>query len=257
LKDTDGLDLRFGNGPAAVAIVEKIAKREGIGNILAEGTKRAAEKFGKGAMQYAIQIKGQELPMHEPRLKTGLGLGYMVSPTGADHCHNYHDPIFSKEGKSLDDLKTLGILEPLPEVSIDGQKVRAVMYISLWRHFANCVEYCQFVPWGFDRTLQIVKATTGWNVSMFELLNVARRAVTLARVFNVREGFEPADDKLPERIFVPFTEGAMAGRQLSKADYEEAKQLYYGMMGWDENGVPTKATLEELGIGWAHKELPA
>jgi aldehyde:ferredoxin oxidoreductase len=91
LDDTGGIDLRFGNADAVVKMVDMIGRREGIGDLLAEGTKRAAEKLGKGAEQYAVQTKGQEYPMHEPRYKRGLAIGYAVSPTGADHCHSLHD----------------------------------------------------------------------------------------------------------------------------------------------------------------------
>jgi len=131
-----------------------------------------------------------------------------------------------------------------------------MLYNSLWKHFANCVEYCQFVPWGFDRTVAIVRAMTGWNVSLFELMNVARRAVTLSRMFNIVQGFTSGDDRLPPRMWEAFKEGAMKGRQLTPEMYEEAKVLYYGMLGWDDDGVPRRATLYELGIGWAEEFLP-
>ena len=103
-EDMDGLDAKFGNAEAMVKLTEKIARREGVGDLLAEGTLRAAKKIGKGAEQYAIQVKGQELPMHEPRLKTVLGVGYALSPTGADHCHNVHDSGFAKNSSSYEAL---------------------------------------------------------------------------------------------------------------------------------------------------------
>jgi len=255
-EDTGGIELRFGNADAMVQMVEKIARREGIGDTLAEGTKRAAEKFGRGAEKFAMHVKGQEVPMHEPRLKAALGIGYAVSPTGADHCHNYHDTVYTKEGKSLDDMKTLGILSPLPAEDLSGEKVRNMTYGTVWKYFANCAVYCQFVPWGFDRMLSIVRATTGWNVSLFELMNVSRRAATLTRVFNIRQGFTDKDDYLTERFFKPFVSGPIAGRQIDREEFEKAKKLHYGMMGWNEHGVPTQATLEELGIGWAYEYVP-
>jgi aldehyde:ferredoxin oxidoreductase len=100
-KDTGGINLSFGNKEAMVTMIEKIARREGLGDILAEGVMRAAVKIGRGAKQYAQHVKGQELPLHEPRGKTGLGLAYALSPTGADHCEAAHDPIFEKPGKWL------------------------------------------------------------------------------------------------------------------------------------------------------------
>jgi len=91
LEDTDGIDLRFGNGDAVVQVVHRIAHREGLGDLLAHGTRYAAARIGQGAERFAVQVKGQEYPMHEPRLKRALAIGYAVSPTGADHCHALHD----------------------------------------------------------------------------------------------------------------------------------------------------------------------
>ncbi|MFC1952432.1 aldehyde ferredoxin oxidoreductase family protein, partial [Chloroflexota bacterium] len=112
-KDTDGIELRFGNADAMLKTIELIARREGIGDILAEGTLCAAQKIGKGAMEFAMHVKGMEIPMHEPRVKAALGLGYMVNPHGADHCANLHDTMISQTGGQLDRIKPLGILEPL------------------------------------------------------------------------------------------------------------------------------------------------
>ncbi|NLX43640.1 MAG: aldehyde ferredoxin oxidoreductase, partial [Chloroflexi bacterium] len=91
LEDTDGIDLRFGNGEAMVQMIEKIARREGLGDLLAEDMATVAERIGGDAWTYAVHTKGQAYPMHEPRLKRGLAIGYAVSPTGADHCHSLHD----------------------------------------------------------------------------------------------------------------------------------------------------------------------
>ena len=103
--DTDGLDLRFGNAEAMVQMVEMIASREGFGDLLAEGAARAAKKIGRGAEQFAMHVKGQEFPMHEPRFKQGMGLGYAVSPTGADHCHSIHDTGFEKDTSTCERLQ--------------------------------------------------------------------------------------------------------------------------------------------------------
>ena len=97
LKDTDGLDLRFGNADAMVKMVEKIMKREGLGDLLAEGSMRAARQIGRGAEQFAMHVKGQELPMHEPRGKAMQSLSFAVSPTGADHIEAPHDPVIADQ----------------------------------------------------------------------------------------------------------------------------------------------------------------
>ena len=112
--DTGGLDLRFGNGPAMLQMIEQIACREGLGALLAEGVARAAEEIGAGAEEFALHVKGAELAMHEPRWKQGLGVGYVVSPTGPDHVHYMHDSNFTTQSPLLQEMKALGITEPLP-----------------------------------------------------------------------------------------------------------------------------------------------
>ncbi|MDO8635591.1 MAG: aldehyde ferredoxin oxidoreductase family protein, partial [Dehalococcoidia bacterium] len=132
VQDTGGVELRFGNAPAMVEMVERIAQRRGLGNILAEGTARAAQKIGNGAEKFAMHVKGQEAPMHEPRLKQGLGLGYALSPTGADHCHNFHDIYYTAKGPGLENLKALGVMQPLPASDLSPAKVRMLLYNSQW-----------------------------------------------------------------------------------------------------------------------------
>ena len=113
-EDTGGIEPRFGDAAAMLEMIELIARRQGIGDLLAEGTDRAAKKIGRGAEECLLTIKGQEMSMHEPRWKQGMGVGYAMSPTGADHCHNMHDSALAAPGRVLDLLAPLGILEPLP-----------------------------------------------------------------------------------------------------------------------------------------------
>ncbi len=250
-KDTDGLKLTFGNSDAMLKMVEKIARREGLGNILAEGTKRAAQKIGKRAEMFAMHVKGQELPMHEPRLKWGLGLGYAVSPTGADHSHNIHDTDYTLE-EQMRPLNVLGLSEPLPPDTLGPKKVRLFTYLSIWRSLYNCLVTCRFVEFTPVETVNIVNATTGWDTSVWELMKVSERAINLARLFNIREGLTADDDRLPERFFQPQTSGPLSKTALDKDEFDKAKRLYYGMMGWDpDTGIPTRAKLEELDIAWA------
>ena len=249
-RETGGLDLRFGNAEAVVQMVEMIAKRRGLGDILAEGVKRAAEKIGKGAEKYAVHVKGQEVPMHDPRLKRALGLGYAVSPTGADHMHNLHDMGIAGMGSQLRDLASLGILEPIPLEDLGPRKVRALIYFVNWRVLDNCLLICDFVPWDYVKKTEIVRAVTGWNTTAYELTKVGERVTTMARAFNIREGFRKDDDWLPERFFHPQTSGPLSETSVDPERLREARRFYYQMMGWDENGVPTRAKLEELDIGW-------
>src|SRR5512133_1885070 len=141
-EDTDGLDLRFGNAAAMVAMVEKIVKREGLGDVLAEGVLRASKIIGRGSERYAMHAKGQEFPMHEPRGKVMLSLAYALSPTGADHIEAPHDPTIAALGPTFDRVKPLGILEPLPPLVLDERKVRAFLYLQqLWTSY-NSLGVC-------------------------------------------------------------------------------------------------------------------
>ncbi|MFP3951659.1 MAG: aldehyde ferredoxin oxidoreductase family protein [Candidatus Bathyarchaeia archaeon] len=252
--DTGGVELRFGNAEAMVEMVRKIGEREGIGDVLAEGSKRAAESFGRGAMQYSVNVKGQEVPMHEPRYKRGLGLGYAVSPTGADHCHNIHDTVMTD--LNYEKLRPLGILEKVPVDSLGPGKVRLFKYWMHMRVLANCMCVCQFPPWRFTEYRDLIQAVTGWDVSMHELMKVAERTLNLARVFNLREGFTAGDDWLPPRFFHPQTRGALADTAVDPADLRDAIDFYYQMMGWSGEGVPRPGVLHELGVGWAIEQLP-
>jgi aldehyde:ferredoxin oxidoreductase len=251
LNDTGGLDLRFGSAEAMLQLVEMIAARQGIGDLLAEGTKRAAEQIGRGAERFALHVKGQELPLHDPRIQHGLGLGYAVSYTGADHCHSAFDNSYEQE-PSMDDVRNLGVLEPMPATWLGPEKVRAILYGSLRSHLNNCLGLCNFLPYGNDQVVEAVRAVTGWDTNAWELWKAAERLITVARAFNVRQGFTPADDRLPSRM----AEALGAGEPIDPAAVEAALPLYYGMMGWDPaTGVPRSAKLHELGIGWVSDML--
>ncbi len=249
--DTEGIILKFGNSKAMIQMIEKIAKREGLGDILAEGVKRAAEKIQNGSQEFAIHVKGQELPMHEPRLKQGLGLGYTISPTGAEHMHNLHDTVIANEG-SIANFNTFGILTPLRLDDLSAKKVRALIYQMNWGALGNALVMCYFVPWNPFEQTEIVRAVTGWNTSTFELMKVGERIMNMTRIFNLREGFTSDDDRLPDRFFQPHTSGALAETSIDLKNFSEAKKIYYEMMGWDKNGVPSKIKLDELDISWAN-----
>ncbi|UCH57193.1 MAG: aldehyde ferredoxin oxidoreductase family protein [Candidatus Bathyarchaeota archaeon] len=255
LEMTGDIDLRFGNAEAMVKLVELIGKREGIGDLLAEGTKRAAEKLGNGAEAFAVHVKGQEVPMHEPRLKRALGLGYAVSPTGADHQHNVHDT--GLRGRAMERLKAFGVLEPVALESLGGEKVRIYKYVSEMRVLTNCLAICNFVPWDYHQYVELLNAVTGWDTTLNELAKVAQRTLALAKIINLRSGFTAADDWLPPRMFTPQTSGALSETAVIPEELRHAVDLYYEMMGWDPAGVPRTGTLHELAIPWAKEYLPS
>jgi len=250
---TGGIKLNFGNAEAMLKTVELIGEREGIGDILAEGSRRASRVFGEESRRYLVEVKGQEAPMHEPRLKMGLGLGYAVSPTGADHCHNLHDTVMNSG--SYRKLRPLGEYEEVPVDSLGPDKVRLFKSQMQMRVLANCLSVCTFPPWSFTEYRDLVQAVTGWDVSMHELVQVAERTLALARIFNLREGFTREDDWLPPRFFQPQTSGALSETSVDPDELRKAVDTYYEMMGWDMDGAPTEGTLYRLSIGWASRHL--
>lgn len=248
-EDTEGLDLRFGSAEAMLAMVEQIGYRVGLGQVLAEGSKRAAQAIGKGAERFVLTVKGQELPMHEPRFKHALGLGYAVSPTGADHMHNLHDTMITKANKWFrENAWPLGLRTPLPADDLSDEKVRAFYYLTTLQHVYDSIGLCMFMPYTPLQIVNLVHAITGWNVTLWELMKVGERAQQLARLYNLRCGFTADDDRLPDRMHEAFSSGPLKGVRVDPGAFARARQVYYGMMGWDEQGRPTAARLAELGI---------
>jgi aldehyde:ferredoxin oxidoreductase len=236
-------------------MIDWIAAREGIGDLLAEGTKRAAERIGGGAERFAVHVKGQELPLHDPRIQHGLGMGYALSYTGADHCHSVFDRGYENE-PGLDGVRNLGVLETIPATSLAPEKVRAILYGGMRSHLENIIGLCGFLPYSNDQVVEAVRAVTGWDTNVWELWKAAERLVTMARVFNVRHGFTPADDRLPPRMAEPLGPDG-PGAPMDPADVDAALRLYYEMMGWDpDTGVPRAAKLHELGVAWLEELLP-
>ena len=257
-EDTGGLELRFGAVEAMLKCVALIAQREQIGDLLAEGTRRAAEVIGGDAQYFAMHVKGQELPMHDPRGKFGVGLGFAVNEAGADHLTAPHDPLLANPNSiSFQAARPLGITEALPPRDASLQKVRNYAILENWTSFEKVTGLCFFgpAPRSFiapDEVVGAMRAATGWQVDIPDLLRIGERATNLARVFNVREGFSRKDDVLPDRLFRPLEGGTLQGVAVSRDDFETALTELYRLKGWDPaTSVPTRARLCELGIEWA------
>jgi aldehyde:ferredoxin oxidoreductase len=254
--DTGGLDLRFGNGAAMVEMIRRIGEREGLGDLLAEGPRTAAAKIGRGADQFALHVKGQPLPMHECRNRHGQALGYAVSPTGADHMHNFWDGAMSKEPVGQQ-LQAYGVFAAVPQNEINADKVRAYMRSTNWAWIGNHLGLCAFIPWSVEQQIQLIRAITGWETNMLELQMVAERGLAMARAFNLREGLSRADDALPARMATPFKSGSLNEKPVTPEVLAESLTTFYGMMGWDaDTGVPTLGKLQELDIAWVARHLP-
>jgi aldehyde:ferredoxin oxidoreductase len=252
--DTGGVELVWGSAEAVEQMVHLIGRREGIGELLGEGVKRAAERLGRGAERFAMHVKGQELPMHDPRGKKSLALAYALSPTGADHMEAPHDPLYEGFHPDGHPLGGLGLIEPVKMLDFGPRKVRAYYYTQQVWSFYNSVGMCDFVgtplnALALEQFASYVNSVTGWNMSLYELMKVGERSNTLARLFNCREGFTPADDVLPARMHEGIGNGALKGERVDPEQFLAARRLYYEMAGWNgDTGQPTAARLAELEV---------
>ncbi|RME82714.1 MAG: aldehyde ferredoxin oxidoreductase [Caldilineae bacterium] len=251
VEDTDGLEFRWGDGELLVKAVEMIAHRRGFGDVLAEGVERMSKRFGPESEPFNITVKGQELPMHEPRLKQALGLGYAVAPVGADHMMNMHDTMFTRAGRELDIVNT-ALQEPVGPLATDdlGEEKMQVFRVYLnWRHAQDCAVTCHFYPYDFEHLARTLSGVTGVHYGIQDVLDVGARAQTLARLFNLREGFTAADDRLPRRVMKAFESGPLQGVEIDERAFEWAKHRYYELMGWDpQTGEPARDCLHRLGL---------
>ena len=263
--DTDGLELRFGDADLMIQLLELIARREGFGDLLAEGTTRLAKKWGVADKHCHLAVKGQDISMHDPRVKVGVGIGFAVSPYGADHMTAAHDNAFVDEKSfALNSVKPLGIYKPMPATEITAEKVRNYKILENFWRTLDALGLCVFgyAPRGvmpIDTMVRCVNAITGWEASLFELMRAGERGTMIARAFNSREGFSANNDRLPQRLFDPKPDGANAGKHIFKEeDFNEAIRLYYDMIGCDpETGRPHRGKLLELGLEWIEASLNA
>ncbi len=264
-EETDGIELRFGNTDAMVAMVEKMVKGEGLGKVLADGPAALIELLGKEAEQYCVAVKNQYLPAHMPQIKRSLGLIYAVSPIGADHQSSEHDGAYEEGAFKLfkNRLSPLGLQDPQQQYSLTDEKVRFAYYTQLFFSMMDSISCCQFVygpSWQlYDTTqfVEMVRAVTGWNVSLWELMKVGERRLNLMRAFNAREGFSRDDDSLPKKLTRPLKGGPTDGLAISAEEIERAKDCYYAMCGWDNQGTPSRGKLVELGLEWAADAIDA
>jgi aldehyde:ferredoxin oxidoreductase len=256
-----GLPAPFGDADAMIRLTDAIATRTGIGDILANGSQRAARALGKGE-ELLIAVKGAEAPAHMPQAKRSLALIYAVNPFGADHQSSEHDPMI-EEGASdlyLNRLKLLGFDHALMPRSLDAEKVRYALKGQRFYSFLDTAALCQFVwgpAWtlyGPQETVDFVRSATGWeDFTLDELLEIGERRLNMLRAFNARLGIGRAADRLPQKFFQPLTGGGPTdGVALTHEEVEGALQEYYAQAGWDQaTGFPKPETLKRLGLEWA------
>ena len=249
-KDTGGIRLSFGDSDTVLECIRLIANRQGFGNVLAEGTAALARKIGRDSRDFAIQVKGIDAGHHEPRLMPTVGLGFMINPHGADHCCNVLDSKYLTE-PGMNSVKPLGFIEPFPEDDISPRKVALFKAEHLRQVMYDCLLLCHLAaaPLNHRRIAEITAAITGWDTGEVELMTIAERALTMARLFNVREGLTAEDDQLPRRYYQPKTDGPLSDHGLNPEAMERARHYYYALMGWDrETGIPLPEKVEELSI---------
>lgn len=233
---------RFGEGDALLDWIDSIAQRRGLGDRLAEGSKRLADSIGQDSLGFAAQVKGLEMPGYEPRAVQSLALGLAVGTRGADHNRSgAYELDFSEEVDRLKgDLRSaLGAVET---------ENRAALIDSLI--------LCKFARGALDDFYEdcadLLSATTGFDYDAPELEEVARRIVNLRKTFNIREGWQPEDDTLPDRFLSEaLPSGPVAGARLPRARLEEMIRGYNRARGWTDEGYPSPALLSSLfeGLG--------
>jgi aldehyde:ferredoxin oxidoreductase len=252
-KDTSGLELNFGNHEAMVTLLRMMAYREGIGDLLADGTKSAAKKIGKGSEKYAMHVKGLELPAYDVRGAKAHGLNYATAYPGADHNRGYaFQEIF---GIPIPKAVDRFAVEGKGELTKWNQDTRAVT--------CDCATMCAFlldmaVPAiATQSTANLMEAVTGLKFTAEQVYQVGERLNNVARAFNVMAGFTRADDTLPERLMTePLKAGASKGHFISKDDLKQMLDEYYTARGWDvATGSPTREKLVELGLEYVAADL--
>jgi aldehyde:ferredoxin oxidoreductase len=244
-KDTDGIDLKFGNHAAMIEMLRKIAYQEGLGALLGQGTKKAAAKIGKGTGDYAMQVKGLEMPAYDVRGAKAHGLNYATSYTGADHNRGY-------AFQEIFDI-------PEPE-KVDRFAIKGKGRLTKWNQdtravTCDCATMCAFlldmaVPAiACQNTADLVNAASGTNFTAKDIGKIGERLNNLARLYNIGAGFTRKDDTFPKRLMTePIKAGASKGQLISQKDLDEMLDEYYAERGWDKDGSPTPAKLKELGL---------
>jgi aldehyde:ferredoxin oxidoreductase len=240
LSSSCGARLRFGDGAALQQTLEDIAHHRGAGSLLAEGSRRAAAQIGREAEQLAMHVKGLEMPGYEPRSLKTMALGLAVNPRGA--CHNRSGAYEADFSSTVDRLKLETGRGALVKASEDFNAALDSLIV------------CKFLRKCFDdfyaEAAELVQCVTGWNFSETELRRAAERITTLKKLFNLRQGWEPADDWLPPRLLTEaISDGVARGTELTPAELRQSIDSYYQARGWDQNGFVPDDKLKELGLG--------
>ncbi|MCK4903021.1 MAG: aldehyde ferredoxin oxidoreductase C-terminal domain-containing protein, partial [Thermoplasmatales archaeon] len=234
--DLDGKDIEWGKPKKLAKLIEDIAYRKSkAADILAEGTKIAAEKLGKKAEKFAVHVNGLELPGYDPRGTFGMGLAYATSDRGA--CHQR---AWTVKAELWDPELERFSFEKKAKIVKDVQDERAAFFSLV---------LCDFAPISEENCVDMWNLSTGFGHTVESYLKCGERIWNLVRLFNLREGHDPANDKLPIRLFNDsFTKGPAKDILLTKKGFDKSLQEYYSLRCWNKNGIPTKDKLKELGL---------
>jgi aldehyde:ferredoxin oxidoreductase len=240
---------KFGSGADLLTAVEKIALREGLGDLMAEGSQRMSQKLGPETEALLATARGQELPYHDPRLKNTTGMGYALSPTGADHMHNILDDFANADwSDTCARLDEMGLETPLELWGISDHKIQGYLYEVAYKHVMDSAVVCQFYPFEYKHMASALSAAGGWDIDKVEVNTIGQRIANLARLYLLREGFTHADDTISARAFYPTKEGPIVGKTMDPDELSQSIQTYFKKMGWDTEGVPSSERLNQLDI---------
>lgn len=242
-----GFRPKWGDPDTLFRLTEQIAFRQGIGDLLAEGVKIAHERTG-APDELALHVKGLELPMHDPRGKRGVGLSYATNPKGADHMESFHDEAFQNPGV----FPALGLVDPVSRHSFDGKATLVRLSQDYWGALGDSLTLCKTLfspgrPVTPEILVEAVNAATGWTLILDDLLQMGASINTLCRLYNLREGASPSDDRLPVRLEQPMSDGSCKGESVSHPGFASALDEYYRQRDWPD-GVPSERLVAKLGL---------
>ncbi len=261
-EDTGGIELEYGSAEAMVKMTEMIAKHEGFGKILAEGSQKASEIIGRGTEDYLITSKGQEAPAHMPQVKRSLSVIYAANPFGADHESSEHDPAYKAYPERMEQI---GLTNPQERLALNEEMMRFAMVTQHLSSAVDSLSVCAFIfgasfqLYDANQLVEVVNAVTGWDTDMTEILAVGERRLNMLRAFNSREGIGRESDTLPKKMFKrPLEGGRSDGYSIDEKEWEKALEDYYRLCDWDVmTGHPSLKKMESLGLGWVVAENEA
>ncbi len=229
-----GFPLPFGDCDGAKKLLEKIAMKEGIGAVLAKGTRLAAKEMGKGSESFVVHVKGLEVPAWDPRGKRGMGLSYATGDVGASHLRGWPQTLENPETSALDVIESM----------IEKRNMKLLRDSLIVCHLSY------HLPLSHDQNITLLNSATGLKYDVESISIFGQRIETLSRLFNVREGVSRKDDILPPRLWESQTHGPAKGMKsfIDEDDFERSLDKYYELQGWGMDGIPTEETIENLGL---------